>query len=290
MSEGEYDAREASSAVDAEEQEHEEYFRGLYDSREVLEDECLVERALVLPMESGNLLVDVPEGFGVAFEETLAPAFQTGYLAHPSHHTHGNTVLVALLEHTEGQKAEGRDAGEHDGYGHVDGQVADGHQEKIEEDGGEPEPEVCQEVHHRIEDDGRGGVLLADILGEGHNAVGFAPEASDGGGIVQGIAGDGEPVDAPEADLASVLAIAADDGSPGEGVQGVDDEPHADNRNQPVACVADGFPEFGKTDVEGEQHDHHRRQSDEEEEVAQSFLSPRHRSQSFSAMRRQNVS
>ena len=50
---------------------------------------------------------------------------------------------------------------------------------------------MCEEVHHRIEDDAGGGMLSADVLREFEDAIGFASEATDGCGIVQGVAGDG---------------------------------------------------------------------------------------------------
>ena len=130
-----------------------------------------------------------------------------------------------------------------------------------------------EEVHHRIEDDAGGRLLVADILGELEDAVGLAAETAHRGGVVQGVAGDGKAVDAPEAQAVGLMAAAAsDDGLPGEGIDAVDDKPHADDGDEPVASMADVLPEFDETHVEGEEHDHHGCQAEEEEEVVEALL------------------
>ena len=179
----------------------------------------------------------------MSFLEALAPSLQTWYLACPADDGDGHSVAISFAEHPEGQQAEDSNAGEHDAHRGVERQVADGHQEEVEEDGGEPKPEVSQEVHHSIKDDGGTGVFLAYILREFHDAIGLSAQSSHGCGVVQGIARDGQPVDAPEADfLHSVSHVASDDASPSQGVQGIDDEPHSDDGNQPVAGSAEVVP------------------------------------------------
>ena len=116
-------------------------------------------------------------------------------------------------------------------------------------------------------------MLTADVLREFQYAVGLAAETTHRGGVVQGIAGDGEAVDAPEAQAVGLMAAAAaDDGLPGEGVDAVDDKPHADDGDEPVASMADVLPELDEAHVEGEEHDHHGCQAEEEEEVVEALL------------------
>ena len=133
-----------------------------------------------------------------------------------------------------------------------------------------------EEVHHRIEDDAGGGMLAADVLRELKDAIGLPSETTDGGGVVEGVAGDGEPEDAPKARLAALLrggcCLAADDLAPGEGVDAVDDDPDAYNGDEPVAGMTDMLPEFDETDIEGEEHDYHGCQAEEEEEVVEALL------------------
>ncbi len=190
--------------------------------------------------------------------------------------TDHQSLAVASGENPEEDEAEQDDDAQYGGDGSVDRQVAHGCQAEVDEDGGEPEPEMGEEVHHRIEDDTRGGLLAADVLGEFEDAVGLASEAANGGGVVEGIAGDGEAVDAKEGYPFSRPPVSSDlrqdDLAPGEGVDAVDDDPDAYNGDEPVAGMTDMLPEFDETDVEGEEHDYHGCQAEEEEEVVEALL------------------
>ena len=119
--------------------------------------------------------------------------------------TDHQSLAVASGENPEEDEAEQDDDAQYGGDGGVDGQVAHGCQAEVDEDGGEPEPEMGEEVHHRIEDDAGGGMLAADVLREFEDAIGFASEAADGCGVVEGVARDSQSVDAPERGLAAFL-------------------------------------------------------------------------------------
>ena len=59
---------------------------------------------------------------------------------------------------------------------------------------------------------------------------------------------------------------------PCEGVDAVDDDPHADDGDKPVAGMTEVVPEFDETDVEGEEHHDHGSEAEEEEEVVEALL------------------
>ena len=148
---------------------------------------------------------------------------------------------------------------------------------QVEENGSEPEPEVGEDVHHRIEYDRRGGMLLRDVLAQLHDAIGLAAQASDGSGIVEGIARDGKSVDAPETDRRLFTKISFDDGLPGKGVEAIYHNPNAEDGDEPVACMTEVIPQLDKADIKGEQHDYACCTAKEEKQVIQSLLSPDHR-------------
>ena len=73
-----------------------------------------------------------------------------------------------------------------------------------------------------------------------------------------------------------IFAIAFYNGLPGQRIQCIDQEPHANNRYQPVAGMAQVLPQFDETDVKRKQHHHHSRHAYDEEQIVESLLSPGH--------------
>ena len=116
-------------------------------------------------------------------------------------------------------------------------------------------------------------MLAADIFRQFKDAIWLAAKTAHGGGIVQGIASDRQTIDAPEREVVGLMtATAADDGLPGEGVDAVDDNPHANDGDEPVASMADVLPKLNETDVESEEHYHHGCEAEEEEDVVEALL------------------
>ena len=108
-------------------------------------------------------------------------------------------------------------------------------------------------MHHGIEDDRRGGMLRADVLRQLHDAVRLAAQSANGCSAVQGIAGDGEPIDTPEANLFAVaITLTLDDGKPRPGIDAIDKPPDANDWNEPVTGMTEVLPQLHKADVEGE--------------------------------------
>lgn len=279
MEEGEHDATKASTTVNAEEEEHEQDFEGLDDAGQVFEGQTAVEGPFVLLIKGGNLLVDVPQLLGMGGLETGGPALQAWHLGQPAEDSHSHAALIAFGQDPEGHQTEDDNGGKGHPYGGGERQVADGCKGQIEENGGEPQQEVGQEMHHGIKDDGRGGALGANVLRQFQYAVGLAAQSAHWCGVVEGIAGDGQPVDAPEEPAAVrrfCPAIASDDAEPRPGIDGIDDYPDADDGHQPIAGVGDVLPEFDKADVEGEEHDHHRHHADDEKQIVKPLLGPLH--------------
>ncbi len=68
------------------------------------------------------------------------------------------------------------------------------------------------------------------------------------------------------------VGVALDDAAPGQGVKSVDEHPDAYDRHQPVAGAAQMLPQFGETDVEGEEHHHHAHYAGDEEDVVKSLF------------------
>ena len=132
--------------------------------------------------------------------ETTAPAFQERYLANQSQHIDHQSVAIAFGEDPEGQQTEQDNNAQNSANSCGHGHIAYEHQCQIDEDADEPEPEMGEEVHHGIKDDARRGMLLVDVLRQFHDAVRFATQSTNRCGIVEGIARDGQSVDAPEAD------------------------------------------------------------------------------------------
>ena len=123
-----------------------------------------------------------------------------------------------------------------------------------------------KEVHHGIENDRRCGVLVAHVFRQFQDAVRLASQSANGGGIVQGIACDGEPIDAPEAHVPVVfIRVAAYDALPCQCVQPVDNNPDAQNGYEPVACFGKVCPQFGKANVERQNHHYHGSDAKDEE-------------------------
>ena len=90
------------------------------------------------------------------------------------------------------------------------------------------------------------------------------------------------------------LTLAANDSLPGECVDAVDEDPDADDGDQPITCVTDVFPQLHEADVEGQQHHHNGNNTEDEEQVIQPLLGPLHSAFvsyfRLSAIRRQNDS
>lgn len=146
---------------------------------------------------------------------------------------------------------------------------------------------MCEDVHHGIEDDGRGGVLSAHVLRQLHDAVRLATETADRGGVVQGIARDGESQVTPESRYALALPpvvvgdVALHDTAPRPCVDGIDHEPDADDGYEPVACITQVLPQLGETDVECQHHHHNCGNTTKEEYVVKSLFRQFHCTSSF---------
>ena len=242
MEEGDGKSTEAASTVDVEEQQHEHHLRTLYHTGEIFQNQTLIESLCVLCIEGRYLLVDILDGLGMACPELQCPTLQTRNTADNAQYIFHQTVLVAFREEVEGYQTEHHDDAESDADGGADGQVADEHKAQVDKDAKEPEPEVGEEMHHGIEDDTRRGMLLVDILREFHDTVGFATQSANRCGVVQGIARDGQSVDAPETDGRLRTNVTFNDGFPSKGIQPVDHNPYAYDRYQPVAGMAQVLP------------------------------------------------
>ena len=110
-------------------------------------------------------------------------------------------------------------------------------------------------------------MFLRHVFAQFHDAVGFAAQASYRRGIVECVAGYCQFVDAPKADALVGVGVASNDIHPRHGIDGINEYPEADDRDEPIACMADMPPKFGKTDVEGKEHHDDSRNADEEEKV-----------------------
>ena len=222
----------------------------------------------------------------MALEETAAPAFEARNATYETQGANDQSFAVTSGEYPEEDEAEHDDDAQNGGDGCVDGQVADGCQGQVDEDAGEPEPEMGEEVHHRIEDDAGGGMLATNVLRQFEDAVWLATKTSYWGGVVQGVSGDGEAVNAPETQAVGlVTTTTADNRLPREGVDAVDDDPNTHDGDEPVARMTDMLPKFDEADVEGEEHHNHGGQAEEEEDIIEALLGHR-----LSARRRQKAS
>ena len=138
-----------------------------------------------------------------------------------------------------------------------------------------------EEVHHGIENDTRRSVLLIDVLRQFQNAIRLTTQSTNRGGVVEGIASNGEAVDTPETDGCWSTDIALDDGLPCQGVQSINKNPNSNDGDEPVAGMSEMLPQFDKTDIEGEQHDYACCTAKKEEEIVESLFSPGHRPSSY---------
>ena len=118
-------------------------------------------------------------------------------------------------------------------------------------------------------------MLLAKVIGEHHDAVGLAAKSADRCGIVEGIACDGELEDTPVADTTPLLCSAKDNGTQGETVKAIDEDPDADDGDKPIAGVTKVLPQLDKADIEGEEHHHHGYDTAEEKEIIEALLGHR---------------
>ena len=86
-------------------------------------------------------------------------------------------------------------------------------------------------------------MLATDVLRQLEDSIGLATKTTHGGGVVQGVARDGEAIDTPETQVVGLMTTtAADDGLPREGVDALDDDPHANDGDEPVAGMTDVLP------------------------------------------------
>lgn len=210
--------------------------------------------------------------------EPLAPCPQSGNLAYPSYQFQRDAVPIADREDIECEQAEDADKGKRDPYRPVHWYIAAQCEYGVDENRDEPEPEMSEEVHHGIQDDRRRSALLAYVLGEFHNTVWLAAKSSHGRSIVQGVAGDCKPVESGETDTTFSRSMIAtlDNAHPRQGVDGIYHEPYTHDRHEPITSLAYMHPQVGKTDVEGEHHDYHGSQAEEEEQVVYPLLGPGH--------------
>ena len=63
------------------------------------------------------------------------------------------------------------------------------------------------------------------------------------------------------------FALAADDSLPGKCIDGVDEDPHADDGYEPIACTAEVVPQLDEADVECQQHHHDSSNAEDEEQI-----------------------
>ena len=97
-------------------------------------------------------------------------------------------------------------------------------------------------MHHGIEDDTRRGMLLVDVFRQLHDTIGFTTQASYGSRIIQRIARNSQAIDTPEGNGSLTAKITFYRGLPSQRIQSIDQEPHTNNRYQPVACTAQVLP------------------------------------------------
>ena len=141
----------------------------------------------------------------VRLKEATAPAFQSGDMAYEFYHLYDKAVLVAAAEHIEGRETEEEYDSEYDANTliHQYTAVAEQPQRDIEEDARKPEPEMREHVHHGIEYDAARGAVLVHVAAELHDAPRLSSQSAYGGGIVQGVACDGEADDSLLSDTCS---------------------------------------------------------------------------------------
>ena len=120
------------------------------------------------------------------------------------------------------------------------------------------------------------GVLVVDVLRQLQDTIWLTTQTSHGSGIVQGVTSNGQPVNTPEADGRLLADVSLDDSLPGESVQSVYKQPHPDNGDEPIASMAEMFPQLDETDVKRNEHHHHGNHTEEEKKIVDALLSPFH--------------
>ncbi len=110
-------------------------------------------------------------------------------------------------------------------------------------------------------------MLLRDVLAQLHDAVRFSAKATDRSGIVERIAGDGQLVDSPEAHFLIGVGIAFDDRHPSQRIDAIDDNPDANDGDEPITCAANVTPKLYETDVERKEHHDDTDNAEDKEEV-----------------------
>ena len=135
---------------------------------------------------------------------------------------------------------------------------------------------MSEEVHHRIKDDTRCRMLVVDILREFHDTVGFTTQSSDGCGIVEGIACDGQAIETPETHRHLSADIPFNGCLPRKGIEAVDEDPYTDDGYQPITCMTEVIPQLDETHIERQQHHNTCRYSQYKEQVIESLLRPLH--------------
>ena len=115
-------------------------------------------------------------------------------------------------------------------------------QRDIEEDARKPKPEMREYVHHGIEYDAARGAVFVHVAAELHDAPRLSSQSAHGGGIVQGVARDGEAEDSPQRHVLVVRLCTKDDTIPRQGIDKVYQHPYAEYRKHPITCTADMLP------------------------------------------------
>ena len=165
-------------------------------------------------------------------------------MAYEFYHLYDKAVLVAAAEHIEGRETEEEYDSEYDANTliHQYTAVAEQPQRDIEEDARKPEPEMREHVHHGIEYDAARCTVLVHVTTELHDAPRLSSQSAYGGGIVQGVACDGEAEDSPQRHVLVVRLCTKNDTIPRQGIDKVYQHPYAEYRKHPVTCTADMLP------------------------------------------------
>jgi hypothetical protein len=70
------------------------------------------------------------------------------------------------------------------------------------------------------------------------------------------------------------LSASFDDGSPSQGIHGIEHHPHAQDEHEPMPCMSDLLPQLHETHLEGENHDDDSHQTNKKENVSYFITHP----------------
>ena len=173
------------------------------------------------------------------------------------------TVLIAIAEDDEGHQQDN----------HIDGEESPEpglHLLEIEgdedEDGRGPQAEVREDVHHGIEHHATHGARRADVVGQLHDTIGTTTEA-EGRGVTEGETRNGEFVGMAIGKVLVVRAV-VDDNLKGQGIEGIDKDPHANDGGQIEAGTDDVTANLLVAVLKTERHHDEGGNAEEEEKVS----------------------